>query len=264
MVAFMPWKGYNYEDAIVISERIVREDLFTSIHIEEFTLEVRDTKRGLEELTNDIPNVSAEATKDLDENGIIRVGAEVKEGDILVYNYNGEGLLVHRLLKVKEELVCKGDNAFRFEMIGYEDVIGKVVSINGHTIEKWEKWKIQLSYEIGSFFSKWKNSKTVMNTSLYKLYSLLVLKNESSANVFCLARTKPIYTENNKNERLPNCNVEDYSNVDRMIISCADRRMSLVSFVEKVVINSKNKYLDHDVVYFRLFELINNQTILIE
>ena len=86
MVAFMPWKGYNYEDAIVISERIVREDLFTSIHIEEFTLEVRDTKRGLEELTNDIPNVSAEATKDLDENGLIRVGAEVTEGDILIGN----------------------------------------------------------------------------------------------------------------------------------------------------------------------------------
>ncbi|MBR5146562.1 MAG: DNA-directed RNA polymerase subunit beta, partial [Bacteroidales bacterium] len=91
MVAFMPWKGYNYEDAIVISERIVREDLFTSIHIEEFTLEVRDTKRGLEELTNDIPNVSAEATKDLDENGLIRVGAEVNEGDILIGKITPKG-----------------------------------------------------------------------------------------------------------------------------------------------------------------------------
>ena len=90
-VAFMPWKGYNYEDAIVISERIVKEDLFTSIHIEEFTLEVRDTKRGLEELTNDIPNVSADATKDLDEHGIIRVGAEVKEGDILVGKITPKG-----------------------------------------------------------------------------------------------------------------------------------------------------------------------------
>ena len=91
MVAFMPWKGYNYEDAIVISERIVKEDLFTSIHIEEFTLEVRDTKRGLEELTNDIPNVSAEATKDLDENGLIRVGAEVTEGDILIGKITPKG-----------------------------------------------------------------------------------------------------------------------------------------------------------------------------
>ena len=90
-VAFMPWKGYNYEDAIVISERIVKEDLFTSIHIEEFTLEVRDTKRGLEELTNDIPNVSADATKDLDEHGLIRVGAEVKEGDILVGKITPKG-----------------------------------------------------------------------------------------------------------------------------------------------------------------------------
>ena len=91
MVAFMPWKGYNYEDAIVISERIVREDLYTSIHVEEFTLEVRDTKRGLEELTNDIPNVSAEATKDLDENGLIRVGAEVTEGDILIGKITPKG-----------------------------------------------------------------------------------------------------------------------------------------------------------------------------
>jgi len=83
-VAFMPWKGYNFEDAIVISERVVREDVFTSLHVEEFVLEVRETKRGMEELTNDIPNVSLEATKDLDENGIIRIGAEVNEGDILI------------------------------------------------------------------------------------------------------------------------------------------------------------------------------------
>jgi DNA-directed RNA polymerase subunit beta len=91
MVAFMPWKGYNFEDAIVISERIVREDIFTSVHIEEFVLEVRDTKRGVEELTNDIPNVSAEATKDLDENGLIRIGAEVKEGDILIGKITPKG-----------------------------------------------------------------------------------------------------------------------------------------------------------------------------
>jgi DNA-directed RNA polymerase subunit beta len=90
-VAFMPWKGYNFEDAIVISERVVREDIFTSLHIEEFILEVRETKRGLEELTNDIPNVSAEATKDLDENGIIRIGAEVNEGDILIGKITPKG-----------------------------------------------------------------------------------------------------------------------------------------------------------------------------
>ncbi len=91
MVAFMPWKGYNFEDAVVINEKVVKEDLFTSIHIEEFTLEVRDTKRGIEELTNDIPNVSAEATKDLDENGLIRIGAEVKEGDILIGKITPKG-----------------------------------------------------------------------------------------------------------------------------------------------------------------------------
>jgi len=90
-VAFMPWKGYNFEDAIVVSERIVREDIFTSIHIESFELEVRDTKLGEEELTNDIPNVSEEATKDLDENGIIRIGASVNEGDILIGKITPKG-----------------------------------------------------------------------------------------------------------------------------------------------------------------------------
>ncbi|TAK42369.1 MAG: DNA-directed RNA polymerase subunit beta, partial [Saprospiraceae bacterium] len=90
-VAFMPWKGYNFEDAIVLSERVVREDIFTSIHIENFELDVRDTKLGEEELTNDIPNVSEEATKDLDENGIIRVGAWVKEGDILIGKITPKG-----------------------------------------------------------------------------------------------------------------------------------------------------------------------------
>jgi DNA-directed RNA polymerase subunit beta len=90
-VAFMPWKGYNFEDAIVISERVVREDIFTSIHIDEFSLEVRETKRGLEELTSDIPNVSEEATKDLDENGCIRVGAEITEGDILIGKITPKG-----------------------------------------------------------------------------------------------------------------------------------------------------------------------------
>src|SRR5690554_3775641 len=91
MVSFMPWKGYNFEDAIVISEKVVREDIFTSIHIDEYSLEVRDTKLGHEELTNDIPNVSEEATKDLDENGMIRIGAEVNPGDILIGKITPKG-----------------------------------------------------------------------------------------------------------------------------------------------------------------------------
>ena len=90
-VAFMPWKGYNFEDAIVISERVVKEDMFTSVHISEYELEVRDTKLGEEELTPDIPNVSEEATKDLDENGIIRIGAQIKEGDILIGKITPKG-----------------------------------------------------------------------------------------------------------------------------------------------------------------------------
>src|SRR5699024_5079553 len=90
-VAFMPWKGYNFEDAIVISEKVVREDWFTSVHISQYDLQVRETKLGPEELTADIPNVSEEATKNLDENGVIRVGAHVKEGDILIGKITPKG-----------------------------------------------------------------------------------------------------------------------------------------------------------------------------
>jgi len=90
-VAFMPWKGYNFEDAIVINEKVVQEDFFTSVHIDEYQLEVRDTKRGLEELTSDIPNVSEEATKNLDENGLIRIGAHIRPGDILIGKITPKG-----------------------------------------------------------------------------------------------------------------------------------------------------------------------------
>ena len=90
-VAYMPWKGYNYEDAIVLNERMVREDILTSVHVDEYTLEVRETKRGMEELTSDIPNVSEEATKDLDERGIIRVGAHIQPGDILIGKITPKG-----------------------------------------------------------------------------------------------------------------------------------------------------------------------------
>ena len=98
-VAFMPWKGYNFEDAIVISEKVVREDIFTSIHIDEYSLDVRDTKLGAEELTNDIPNVSEEATKDLDEFGMIRIGAEVNPGDILMVRLLQKENLIQRQKK---------------------------------------------------------------------------------------------------------------------------------------------------------------------
>ena len=91
LVAYMPWKGYNYEDAIVLNERIVREDILTSVHVDEYSLDVRETKRGVEEFTSDIPNVSEEATKDLDENGVIRVGARVEPGDILIGKISPKG-----------------------------------------------------------------------------------------------------------------------------------------------------------------------------
>ena len=91
LVAYMPWKGYNYEDAIVLNERVVREDLLTSVHVDEFSLEVRETKRGMEELTSDIPNVSEEATKDLDDTGIVRIGARIQPGDILIGKITPKG-----------------------------------------------------------------------------------------------------------------------------------------------------------------------------
>jgi len=91
LVAFMPWRGYNFEDAIVISERLVKNDVFSSLHINEIDLEVRDTKRGEEELTGEIPNVSEDATRQLDERGIIRIGAKVKQGDILIGKVSPKG-----------------------------------------------------------------------------------------------------------------------------------------------------------------------------
>jgi DNA-directed RNA polymerase subunit beta len=91
LVAYMPWKGYNYEDAVVISERMVREDILTSVHVDEYSLDVRETKRGMEVFTSDIPNVSEEATKDLDDNGIIRVGARVEPGDIMIGKISPKG-----------------------------------------------------------------------------------------------------------------------------------------------------------------------------
>jgi DNA-directed RNA polymerase subunit beta len=91
LVAYMPWKGYNYEDAIVLNERVVREDILTSVHVEEYALEVRETKRGMEELTSDIPNVSEEATKDLDDNGIVRIGARIEPGDIMIGKITPKG-----------------------------------------------------------------------------------------------------------------------------------------------------------------------------
>lgn len=91
LVAFMPWRGYNFEDAIIVSERLVAEDIFTSVHIEEFTAVVRDTKRGEEEFTRDIPSMSEEMVKDLDEHGVVRVGTKVKEGDILIGKVTPKG-----------------------------------------------------------------------------------------------------------------------------------------------------------------------------
>lgn len=189
-------------------------------------------------------------------------------GDILVYNYNGEGLLVHRLLKKDDMFVCKGDNAFRFEKIGQDEVIGKVMSINGKMVKKWEAWKIGLSFEIGNIFCKLKNLECVMRSSLYRLYSTLVLEQQLDSNVFCLEIYESILFENGQFKcvcHLPEGGVKEYRGIDGVIIFCAVREKSIQTFLDDVFGYFTNiDCFQKDEVYFRLCALINNQTIAIK
>ena len=190
-VAFMPWKGYNFEDAIVISERVVREDVFTSVHIEHFELDVRDTKLGEEELTNDIPNVSEEATKDLDENGIIRVGAWVKEGDILIGKITPKG----ESDPTPEEKLLRaifGDKAGDVK----DASLKAPPSINGVIIDKQlfsraKKDKVQKTQEKDQITRLDDQHKIELNELLTKLVDklMLLLKDKASNGV------KPVYGE---------------------------------------------------------------------
>src|SRR6476469_1254872 len=184
-VAFMPWKGYNFEDAIVISEKVVKEDLFTSVHISEFELEVRDTKLGEEELTPDIPNVSEEATKDLDENGIIRIGAQVREGDILIGKITPKGesdpTPEEKLLRAifgdkagdAKDASLKAPNGTEGVVIDKKLFQRAKKDKNGKIREKAQLEKVEKIHE--------KNEEDLKNLLLEKL--LLVLKDKSSAGV---------------------------------------------------------------------------------
>jgi DNA-directed RNA polymerase subunit beta len=184
-VAFMPWKGYNFEDAIVISERVVKEDMFTSVHISEYELEVRDTKLGEEELTPDIPNVSEEATKDLDEYGIIRIGAQVKEGDILIGKITPKGesdpTPEEKLLRAifgdkagdAKDASLKAPNGVEGVVIGKKLFQRAKKDKNGKVREKAAIEKLEKIHE--------KNENDLMEVLLEKLNSLLA--NHVSAGV---------------------------------------------------------------------------------
>lgn len=189
-------------------------------------------------------------------------------GDILVYNYKGEGLLVHRLLKKDDGLVCKGDNAFRFEKIRQDEVIGKVLLINGEKVKKWEAWKIGLSLEIGKVFLKLKNLECVKNTSLYSLYATLVLGNQLNPNVFCSERYESAFFENSEYKCiccLSEGNVKEYCGIDGIIVFCAIRKKSIQSFLDDVFGYFNNIDCNlKDEVYFRLCVLVANQIITIK
>lgn len=184
-VAFMPWKGYNFEDAIVISERVVKEDMFTSVHISEYELEVRDTKLGEEELTPDIPNVSEEATRDLDENGIIRIGAQIKEGDILIGKITPKGesdpTPEEKLLRAifgdkagdAKDASLKAPNGVEGVVIGKKLFQRAKKDKNAKVREKAALEKQEKEHE--------KNTSTLMEVLLDKLLTLL--KEKTSASV---------------------------------------------------------------------------------
>lgn len=186
-------------------------------------------------------------------------------GDILVYNYNGEGLLVHRLLKTDDVLVCKGDNAFRFEKIRKDEVIGKVMSINGKKVNQWETWKIGLSFEIGKLFFELNNLECVKNSSLYKLYSALVLENQSDPDVCNSEAYESIlfdYSELKCICHLPDGNVKEYCGIDGVIVFCAVREKPVQSFLDDVwgYVTGIDGILK-DEVFHRLCLLVEKQTI---
>ena len=189
-------------------------------------------------------------------------------GDILVYNYNGEGLLVHRFLREDGVLVCKGDNAFRFEKISQDEVIGKVTFINGEKAKKWEAWKISLSFEIGKSFSKLNDLEGVKNSSLYSLYATLVLEEQLNLNVMCYDTYKSVIFDSSQYKCIcysSGGNIKEYCGIDGVIIFCAILKKPMQSFLDDIFgyfTNAdcalKNK------VYFRLCTLVENQTIVMK
>ncbi|MCX6352530.1 MAG: DNA-directed RNA polymerase subunit beta [Bacteroidetes bacterium] len=248
LVAFMPWQGYNFEDAIVISEKVVREDLFTSIHITEYELDVRDTKRGMEEFTNDIPNVSEEATRHLDENGLIRVGAEVKEGDILIGKITPKGESEpspeEKLLRAifGEKAGDVKDVSLRVEPSGLGVVIDKKLFERAKK-EKSSKDrdKVQLQELEAEFVKK----KTALRDLL--LEKLLVLVDGKTSNIIHNSFKEELL---NKGTKL---NAKNLAKIDYMEVDPANwvNDAEKASLIKSVIQNYQNKVNEATAHYKR-------------
>lgn len=189
-------------------------------------------------------------------------------GDILVYNYNGEGLLVHRLLGEADVFVCKGDNAFRIEKIGKDEVLGKVTFINGERADKWELWKVDLSLKIGKSLLQLKNLESVKNSSLYQMYATLVLKEQTNIKVSCSNTCKSFVLEDEKCKCLcvtSNGKQIEYTGIDAVIIFFAIQEKQLQSFVEDVLqYFTYGTYIMKDEVYYRMWVLVEDQIIVLK
>lgn len=240
-VGFMPWKGYNFEDAIVISEKVVKEDWFTSIHIDEYSLEVRDTKLGVEELTSDIPNVSEEATKNLDENGMIRIGAEVKPGDILIGKITPKG----ESDPTPEEKLLKaifGDKAGEVKDASLKAspstsgiiIEKKLFSRSTRDVKKRLKDKEKISFLEKEFNAELIKLREVLVDKL-----LTVLKGEKSGGVFNessldIVKKGEVYTKKNIEA------IKEFQYLSGIWLEDTDKN----ELIEKILHNFKIKYND--------------------
>lgn len=241
-VAFMPWKGYNFEDAIVINEKVVREDWFTSIHVDEYSLEVRDTKLGMEELTGDIPNVSEEATKDLDENGMIRIGAEVKPGDIMIGKITPKGesdptpeeKLLRAIFGDKagdvKDASLKADSSLRGVVIGT-----KLFTRNIKDKKKRSKEKLKLEEIEKSYQQKLNELRSVL------LDKLNTLVNGKTSQGIKNDLGEELITKGVKFSMKLISSIEDYTNVDGADWTADSERNDLI---RKLINNYKIKFND--------------------
>lgn len=246
LAAFMPWKGYNFEDAIVISERVVREDIFTSIHIEEYQLEVRETKRGPEELTPDIPNVSEEVTKNLDENGMIRLGAKVKPGDILIGKITPKG----ETDPSPEEKLLRA--IFGEKASDVKDASLKVPPSDAGVIIDKKLFSIVKKARINQQNPLVKKLDTKYQEDTAKLKDLLITKLlvilEGKASQGVKDYLGNIVIEKGEKFSEKNLNTLDYETIIAKKWTTDKRKNELV---EKLIYNYINKYKEVDAVYKR-------------
>lgn len=188
-------------------------------------------------------------------------------GDILVYNYNGDGLLVHRLIGESDALMCKGDNAFRIEKISKDKVIGRVAFVNGKKVDKWDRWKIEMSLKIGKSLLELKNLESVKNTALYQMYVSLVLREQLDIKVCSHNMCQCFVLEHEQYRCLcttPNGKQVEYTGIDAVIVFCAIEEKPIQNFIEDVF-----KYFIYadftmiNKVYYRICSMVEDQTIII-